>query len=166
VIRKIVAVALCACAWGADASAQDAAGDAVEAVRSCSTLLVDSHRLACYDAVAARLHGAQGADSRKDPEASLADSRKGSAAPIADRRKSAESPTARQMTAHIASVTYLQNGNAVIRLDSGQTWVQTETTLDFPLKAGDEVTISKGAMTSFWLRTPAVSYPMRVRERG
>jgi tRNA-dihydrouridine synthase len=41
----------------------------------------------------------------------------------------------------------------VVTLDNGQVWRQAETRASFEAHAGDAVTVSSGAIGSFWLAT-------------
>src|ERR1700746_1185929 len=67
--------------------------------------------------------------------------------------KSAEVKPARELTAHIADVSRNAAGRAVLTLDNGQVWRQSETRASFEARAGDAVKITPGAMGSFWLST-------------
>jgi hypothetical protein len=55
--------------------------------------------------------------------------------------------------AHIASVARNPTERQVFVLDNAQTWQQIELDPDFAVRIGQGVTISKGALGSFWLAT-------------
>ncbi len=61
-------------------------------------------------------------------------------------------PIAKGLTAHIASVSRNAAGREVFSLDNGQVWRQSETRT-FEAVPGDTVSISSGAMGSFWMAT-------------
>jgi hypothetical protein len=58
------------------------------------------------------------------------------------------------MTAVVAQVTVRPHGELVVKLDNGQVWQQNEAVAYFPLKAGDKVEISVGALGSYVLWAP------------
>ena len=58
-----------------------------------------------------------------------------------------------EFTAHIASISRNAAGRAVVTLDNGQVWRQSETRASFEASAGDAVTISSGVLGSYWLVT-------------
>jgi hypothetical protein len=58
-----------------------------------------------------------------------------------------------ELTAHIANVSRNSAGRAVVTLDNGQVWRQSETRSSFEARAGQAVKITPGAMGSFWLAT-------------
>lgn len=57
------------------------------------------------------------------------------------------------MSAHITDVSRGASGRQVFKLDNGQVWRQSETRARFEAVPGEAVTISHGAMGSFWLAT-------------
>jgi outer membrane autotransporter protein len=67
--------------------------------------------------------------------------------------KSADVKPAKELTAHIANVSHNAAGRAVVTLDNGQVWRQSETRSSFEARAGDTAKITPGAMGSFWLST-------------
>ena len=96
---------------------------------ACTQLTSDTARLACFD------HAME--EMRKDT----------SNAPS----KIALAPTA--VHAHIVSVSRFMNERQVFVLDNVQSWQQIELDPDFTARNGQEVTISSGALGSFWLST-------------
>ena len=64
-----------------------------------------------------------------------------------------ESPQVKGLTAHIASVSRNGAGRQLFTLDNGQVWRQAESKASFEAGPGDAVTISSGALGSFWLAT-------------
>jgi len=67
--------------------------------------------------------------------------------------KQGQSPTPTAVHAHIASVSRYMNERQVFVLDNAQSWQQIELDSDFMARIGQEVTISNGALGSFWLST-------------
>ncbi|TDJ41480.1 MAG: hypothetical protein E2O54_04985 [Gammaproteobacteria bacterium] len=57
--------------------------------------------------------------------------------------------TADSISAHISSIDKTVYGNLVIHLDNGQTW-QQRGYKRYPLKQGDEIIITRGALNSFF----------------
>ncbi len=55
------------------------------------------------------------------------------------------------MTAKVTSVVKQPNTRRLIRLDNDQMWAEQETDEFFSIKVGDTVTVSQGALGSFWL---------------
>lgn len=61
----------------------------------------------------------------------------------------------REISATVTTVRAAKDGRRSIELDNGQVWVHTETpTREFALRAGDRVTIRRGALSSFVLLAP------------
>jgi hypothetical protein len=55
------------------------------------------------------------------------------------------------LVAHISGVRQSSYGRDTYTLDNGQVWRQTESEPEFVVRPGDAVTLSKGALGSFWL---------------
>ena len=61
----------------------------------------------------------------------------------------------REISATVTSVRAATDGRRSFELDNGQAWAHTETpTREFALRAGDRVTIRRGALSSFVLLAP------------
>ncbi|HVW68924.1 MAG TPA: hypothetical protein VHB68_08100 [Steroidobacteraceae bacterium] len=56
-----------------------------------------------------------------------------------------------QLQASIASVSYQPTGRAIIGLDNGQVWEETETRTDLDLHKGETVSITPGVLGAFFL---------------
>jgi hypothetical protein len=89
---------------------------------ACTRLTADTERLACFDRAMTGLEA--GPDRARTPT---------------------------QLHAHIVSVSRSATDRQVFVLDNAQTWQQIELDPDFAVSTGQEVTISKGALGSFWL---------------
>ena len=61
--------------------------------------------------------------------------------------------TLKKLTAHVATVYHNAAGRQVFTLDNGQVWRQAETKPDFTAGPGTAVTISTGALGSYWVET-------------
>jgi len=68
-------------------------------------------------------------------------------------KQGVKSTEAKSLSAHITSVSRSAAGRQVFTLDNGQVWRQAETRSGFEVAPGDAVTVSSGAMGSFWLAT-------------
>jgi hypothetical protein len=105
-------------------------GDApLDSLMACTQLSSDTARLACFD------HGME--EMRKN----------------ASNAPSVTALTPRAVHAHIVSVSRYANERQVFVLDNVQSWQQIELDPDFAARNGQEVTISGGALGSFWLST-------------
>jgi hypothetical protein len=62
-------------------------------------------------------------------------------------------PKLKELQAHIAKVSRRSDGHALYELDNGQVWLQMETRSEFFVRSGDGVTITTGALGSYWLAT-------------
>jgi hypothetical protein len=116
-----------------------------DSLLACTRVTADTPRLACFDQAMT--------DIRKDnpPTPTFP-----AAAPAAEEEFGLSSTqilgrTPTQLHAHIAGVSRSAGDRQVFVLDNAQTWQQVELDPDFGVRIGQEVTISKGALGSFWL---------------
>jgi hypothetical protein len=58
-----------------------------------------------------------------------------------------------KIEAHISQLAQTANGRAIFTLDNDQVWRQLVADVDVLAKPGDAVTISRGALGSYWLQT-------------
>jgi hypothetical protein len=132
-------------------------------IRHCAAESNGTTRLDCYDEIGASLNGiatpapvpvpapepaAAAAASPATPESQF-----GIAGGKLEEKK--ESATPKEIRAVVSGVARRPRGELVITLDNGQVWAQLTPQEFFPLKAGDTVVISKGALGSYSLATPA-----------
>jgi hypothetical protein len=68
-------------------------------------------------------------------------------------REGIKSAELKRLDAHVKSVYHNAAGRQVFTLDNGQVWRQAETKPDFEAGPGAAVTISSGALGSYWLQT-------------
>ena len=139
----------------------------------CAALTASEERLACYDSLTCA--GIGNADERLACYDKLAKARPGRPAP-APAAGAAPTPSAagtagdasfgvvrhanapkpaelEQIKAVVSAVSVDRMGTVSVALQNGQTWAFHDP--EAPLKAGDEVTIKKGALGSFLMTTPA-----------
>jgi hypothetical protein len=131
-----------------------AMGDALfDSLIACAELTSDTARLTCFDREIAEIR-------KKNPQPPA------SVAPTAEQKfglsnkqvldlgaTPGQAPTPTALHAHIVSVSRYPVDRQVFVLDNAQTWQQIELDPDFAVRTGQEVTISKGALGSFWLST-------------
>jgi len=65
-------------------------------------------------------------------------------------------PAIKEVTVHVAAVSFKGSGETVLTLDNGQVWEETEHDSHIPLRAGEDVTIKKGMLGAFYLSSPEV----------
>ncbi len=116
-------------------------------VRGCAAQADTGARLACYDQLAAGLSKGAAA-SPPSPEALF-----GISGGKLEQKKEAVAP--KEIQAVVSGVARRPRGELVITLDNGQVWAQLAPQEYFPLEIGDTVHISKGALGSYSMTTPA-----------
>jgi hypothetical protein len=136
------------------------------ALHSCAKIADGTARLACFDHEVAR-------DSVTDPPGK--ESTPVSLSPeeklgLSERRVqqleskgTAQPQGISELQAHIVRTSPGRDGRDVFELDNGQTWQQTEAQLSFTARPGDAVTITKGALGSFWLTKSPSQQATRVK---
>jgi hypothetical protein len=149
-----------------------------QSVEACAQEIDNLSRLTCFDRTAARLKASRppaiagstpapapaptpGAGPATPPlvapaSAQSADQQFGAEA-IAERqakKERAQDGALQALVAKVARVSHLPEGNAVLELDNGQRWQQVEAKT-FVIAVGDRVTITRGALRSYWLETDA-----------
>lgn len=130
-----------------------AADDVSSSLLACAALGNSSERLGCYDRVADRLRS-----DRSHQPAPVADPAKdmfGMKAPTEPpAAKAAERSALNSVSARVTSLREGPQGGVTLELDNGQAWQQLGSS-DLRLDVGDTVKISRAALGSFWLTTPA-----------
>lgn len=139
------------------------AGAAVPtAAEECSAIADDRERLACYDEVFGKPAGAgqqaipaavaagapAAAPPNADVEFGLSEAAKAAREPEKAKQRFPDS-----ITGAVAAVGFKPTGELVVTLANGQVWIQTDTLSLAKVKAGDTVTIRKGALGSYLLVT-------------
>ena len=136
----------------------------------CSSVIDNSARLACYDREMAQIgrdsvaasappaanSGAKAAESAEDGFGV-----KGSemARRVDSERQDANSAL-KSITAKVTTISRRPRGELEMTFDNGQVWVQKESQSYFPVKVGDEATITAGALGSFRLVVSGRSTPV------
>lgn len=134
-----------------------------QAAEVCADVDNDIARLKCYDNIfppkrADRGPAAAGPAATAPPPAATAvdaEAEFGLTSDAVRKKKVAEKtapPALDKLVAHVALVKEQPNGDTVFHLDNGQVWLQTEHSLGFVVKDGEAVTVSKGMLSSYWLR--------------
>jgi len=123
-------------------------------LKTCAAVENSGERLACYDRLA---RGPQASADEGDGAILTEEQMFGMRGQLV-RKSDPEAPAGRaklkSISAHVTSLSTAADGSLIIVLDNGQTWRQ-EDSLPLLLQTGDEVTISRGALASFRLSTPA-----------
>jgi hypothetical protein len=128
-------------------------GDAApfDSLIACSQLIADAERLACFDreVTAIRNNG----PSSPRSVAPTAEQAFGltSKEMLGLEARPGEAPPPTELHAHLVRVSRSTADRQAFILDNAQTWQQIELDPDFAVRIGQEVTISKGALGSFWL---------------
>jgi hypothetical protein len=137
--------------------------DAIANMRACAAEQDDARRLSCYDKEFRQSTASPGRPDPAVPKALSAEERFGLNAEV-ERREggaAAQPPQLDKLSNRITAVTYKLRGEAVITLDNGQVWEQAEAQTHVLLKPGDQVSIRRGALGSFWLSASAGGFRAR-----
>ncbi len=154
-------------------------GVAADPSQGCSTIDDASRRLDCYDKAfgrpAAATTGAIRSVPAVVPAATATAAATAAVDPVAQQRaefglseaaKKARDPQqaaqAESITDTLATLGHRPTGELVFNLQNGQVWMQIDSGTRTRVKAGDMVTIRKGALGSFLLVGPD-RMPVRVR---
>jgi hypothetical protein len=135
----------------------------MESLRQCATKTDSARRLACFDALTAKQQRSGSASEQLATPASDRAREFGLGA-IELRRQHEragliDSPTMQREEARVVEVREMPYGRHEFTLDNGQLWQQTESELTATIRPGDAITITRGALGSFWIqagRTVAV----------
>jgi hypothetical protein len=128
-------------------------GDMLSPLIACTQISSDSARLACFDREVGVLH-----EKSAPPAAPAAPppspEQKFGLSDAQLRARQGSAPASAPLTdlhAHIVSITVGPADRQLFLLDNGQTWQQIELDPSFFVRSADAVTITRGALGSFWL---------------
>jgi hypothetical protein len=142
-----------------------------ETARKCASIAEDGQRLACYDGIfrSGRPDETHATPAAAVPSGSTAvDSTAVSAADFGlteqqiRQTRPDESPEPDAITSPITQLKRAPTGELIVTLENGQVWRQTDSTSSRGLRTGDQVTVKRAAMGSFFL-TVAGQPTLRVR---
>lgn len=123
----------------------------LDSLVACTELPADTERLACFD----REMGEIRRNSPPRPQAipPTAEEAFGLSTQqvLALEAKPGQAPAPTELHAHVVGVSRSAKDRQIFVLDNTQTWQQIELEPDFPVRIGQEITISKGALGAFWL---------------
>jgi hypothetical protein len=140
-------------------TAQPSTADVLpESLRSCVRISNDTERLACFDREVARTTTVASAPKEAaalplTPEQKIGLSN--ARVQQLELKSSGAPPPPTELHAHIVSASSSADGLQSFVLDNAQVWRQTVIKSDFAVHQGDAVTISTGALGSFWLSADA-----------
>lgn len=155
------AVGAMTCAWLCAVGLAPARAADLDTLLACRKIPAGAARLACFDRESAAL--AAGAHASAPPTAAptarnapgLNPRQTFGLAPMqVVAREAAAERLPRQLdrlSAHIAALGKAPDGRELFTLDNHQVWAQLVPDGDVPAKVGDEVTISRGWLGSYWL---------------
>jgi hypothetical protein len=139
-------------------------------ILSCAARTDDGARLRCYDQVATDLRHSH---TQVVPAPRVADPRQHAPDSVEEfgqtraqaQRMEGVSPTSqrKQLAGRIASVTRKSPGYLIFHLDNSQIWEQTESGPDLHIAAGEQITIDRGLLGSYWLSTHRSHQAIKVR---
>jgi hypothetical protein len=141
------------------------------ALDACTRIASDKARLQCFDREAAALSQHDGSSQQRNQRAADAPAAVPAPPQLTPEQKfglstdqvqrqeeargavAAQPPSVTRVQTRVLQVSGSSAGRALFTLENGQTWRQTEIQSSFSLRPGDQVTLSKGALGSFWIST-------------
>jgi hypothetical protein len=144
-----IRLAVALCAFASMATAQSLP----ESLKACAVEREDAARLACYDREVAALGIPPAAVPSPPPMArSKADEfgREEEVRRKAREREAQDPSRLQRLEAQVTAVSQRPLGD-IIELDNGQVWEQTEKKTTVLLKPGEKITITPGALGSFFM---------------
>jgi hypothetical protein len=149
----LVAALLLGQAWAADPAPSSG-------IESCGSITDDKERLGCFDRELALLkkdrkptvvvHGTPPA-TELTPEQAIGLT----PGKILQLQGGQSATKLNELTVKIQSISSNGSGHAVYILDNGQVWQQVETDPKFSVRPGDTVTLTRGALDSFFMSANA-----------
>ncbi|MDY6945646.1 MAG: hypothetical protein SXG53_08000 [Pseudomonadota bacterium] len=145
--------------WSLPTLAAEPASQVPPEFLTCYGIQRTGERLACYDRAVEYLK--QSGDKLAAPSAEASFGLQGRTKETREKDSSADAEQT-AVTARVSEVSASRDGMKTITLDNGQTWRQITGSNAVFVEAGDEVTVSRGALGSFLMRVPNGG-PLRVR---
>lgn len=122
---------------------------------TCSRIQKNGERLACYDRAVAYLQSAGEKVAAPSAESSFGLQNSATGARVEQAKPEQSEEQLSSVTARISDVSSMRDGLKMFALDNGQTWRQlTASTAPTP-KAGDRVSVRRGALGSFLMEVPS-----------
>jgi hypothetical protein len=118
---------------------------------ACADLTADTARLACF---ARKIEDVTTTTPKPPPSDSRTAEQKfglSEGQVLGSEDKPGQPAPPMVLHAQVVGISGYMNQRQAYLLDNMQTWQQIELDLDFPVRTGQKVTISKGALGSFWL---------------
>jgi len=109
-------------------------------MHTCAGELNDAKRLACYDREIGRASPGDNQDLGLTDEMLRQERRQAGLKPA----------PARSVSGKVVTIARSPDGKFTVTLDNGQVWAQQEV-LDFPVQAGDVVSVRRGALGVLWM---------------
>lgn len=164
----------------------------VEALQQCSNEQNDLKRLMCFDALTESMHiyanAAQSVDvvaSERNKTVSLTTAPQAPAKPVPaapaaaastpaeelsasddfglEAKRLAEESLPKTLSAMVSDVTETPRGDAIVTLNNGMIWRQTDKKTNVKVDVGDSITIERGVLGSFYLGRNGQNSRMAVR---
>jgi hypothetical protein len=137
--------------WMACTASAAPAPDPLAALIACRELVEDTSRLACFDReMKVLVHAAPPPTSAPEQVFGLPPMK------VAAKESAAAGRTElAELRARLIGLDRPLDGRVVLTLDNGQVWRQVSPGDELLLKTGDIVTLSRGALNSYWLDTPS-----------
>jgi hypothetical protein len=139
--------------------------------RQCVAIADGARRLACFDGVFASAGAAAteaAAGARPASTAAIPDANATGDFGLTEAQKQARNPDAvkvtgpKEVTGVVSSIDRRRTGEVVVTLDNGQVWVQSDMSTTLRVRAGSTVSITSGALGSYFLSGDGRP-PVRVR---
>jgi hypothetical protein len=123
----------------------------LDSLAACTELTADKERLACFDREMAEIRRNSAPKPQAVPPTAEQAFGLSSRQVLALEAKPGQVPAPTELHAHVVGVSRSAKDRQIFVLDNTQTWQQIELEPDFPVRIGQEITISKGALGAFWL---------------
>ena len=156
------------------------ADEVIGNMRRCASEQDDARRLSCYDREFRRTSAALGAPAHAAPgvaapgvaatgattSGAAVPGLAGPAQPVPSGGQSAslsagssnQPAEINKLTGRVVAISRKPQGQAIITLDNGQVWEQTDADGQAIPKSGDQISIQRGMLGGFYLLSPAAAF--------